>query len=373
MRVLMILDNLSRDSGVSSIVMNLYKNINSNNVKIDFLAFKEGNDSYLKMIKEKGSKVYILPNPLSLKTFVKSIKIIKKFFQEHSKEYDVVHLHSPSLNEFTLKYAKKYGITNRIIHSHSTMTSPIKKKKYIQMFLQRNVTKYANHFFSCSTEASEFLYGKEFCIRNEIYIVKNAVDTKKFMYSEEQAKQLTQEFDIEGKRIAIHVSNFSKIKNVSFLVCVLKRLISLTNDYKFIFVGDGPTKKDVEHLVNEFGLADYCIFTGRRNDVERLLNCGDVLLLPSIKEGLPVAVIEAQANGMKCLVSDTITREADVGDVTYLPLKEEEWIQKLIMINKRSNHERIYACEKFNTTEFNILNEAKRMELKYLSMRGGRA
>ena len=145
------------------------------------------------------------------------------------------------------------------------------------------------------------------------------------------------------------------------------------NDYKFIFVGDGPTKKDVEHLVNEFGLADYCIFTGRRNDVERLLNCGDVLLLPSIKEGLPVAVIEAQANGMKCLVSDTITREADVGDVTYLPLKEEEWIQKLIMINKRSNHERIYACEKFNTTEFNILNEAKRMELKYLSMRGGRA
>ncbi|MCB8539662.1 hypothetical protein KMA55_12420, partial [Enterococcus faecium] len=96
MRVLMILDNLSRDSGVSSIVMNLYKNIDPNSVKIDFLAFKEGNNSYLDMIKERGSRVYILPNPLSAKYFLQSVKVLKKFFKEHHKEYDTVHLHSPS-------------------------------------------------------------------------------------------------------------------------------------------------------------------------------------------------------------------------------------------------------------------------------------
>ena len=370
MRVLMILDNLSRDSGVSSIVMNLYKNIDPNSVKIDFLAFKEGNNSYLDMIKERGSRVYILPNPLSAKYFLQSVKVLKKFFKEHHKEYDTVHLHSPSLNEFTLKYAKKYSIPNRIIHSHSTMTSPIKIKKYINIFLQRNITNYANYFFSCSSEAAQFLYGNEFCKQNKIEIVKNAVDTEKFKYSVQQAKIVRKEFKVEDKRVAIHVSNFSKIKNVSFLVSVLRKLTSSTQDYKFIFVGDGPTKKEVESLVEEFDLKEYCIFTGRRSDVEKLLNCADVLLLPSLKEGLPVTVVEAQANGMMCLVSDTVTRETNAGNVTYLPLTEKKWIEKLKTFKGGSTYERIHACEKFCMSEFNIINEAKKMELKYLSMEG---
>lgn len=371
MKVLMILDNLSRDSGVSSIVMNLYKNINSDDIQIDFMAFSAGNNSYLDMIQEGGSDVYILPSPLSLKSFFKSLKAIKKFFKEYSKDYDVVHLHSPTLNEFTLKYAKKNGIPNRIIHSHSTMTSPYLIKKCIQIFLQRNITKYANNFFSCSSEAAVFLYGNDFCKKNEVYIVKNAVDTEKFRYSEQQNDLFRKHFKVEDKRIAIHVSNFSQIKNVKFLVYVLKDLVSITDNFRFIFVGDGPTKSEIENLVKELCLQEYCIFTGRRNDVDKLLNVADVLLLPSIKEGLPVTVLEAQANGMKCFVSNSVTKEADAGNVVYLPLIEKEWIDQLINLNRVSTEVRIHACDKFNESEFNIINESKKLESKYISMEEG--
>lgn len=368
MRVLMVLDNLSRDSGVSSIVMNLYKNINQKMVKIDFLIFKEGNNSYLNIVKKNGSNIYILPNPLSPKTFFKSVKELNHFFKMHNKEFDVVHLHSPTMNEFTLKYAKKYNIPNRIIHSHSTMTSSNILKKYINLYLQRNVTKYANYFFSCSSEAADFLYGHEFCMNNKITLVKNAVDTEKFKYSYLIAEELKNKYDLINKRVAIHVSNFSVIKNVTFLVYVLRKLVISNQDYVFLFVGDGPTKKEVEKLINKYELGKYCIFTGRRNDVDVLLNCADVLLLPSIKEGLPVTVVEAQANGMQCIVSDTITKEANAGYVSYLPLNEELWVKEIAKINKISAIERARICEIFCRTDFNIVNEGKRIESKYISM-----
>lgn len=368
MRVLMILDNLSRDSGVSSIVMNLYKNITPNKIKIDFLAFKEGNNSYRDMVVERGSKVYILPNPLSVKCLPKAVRVLKDFFKEHHEEYDVVHLHSPSLNEFTLRYAKKYSIPNRVIHSHSTMTSPIKLKKYLNMFLQRNATKYANYYFSCSSEAAKFLYGIEVCKKKEIVLIKNAVDINKFKYSEQQAKYFNKEFNLEDKRVAIHVSNFSKIKNVSFLIEVIRDISLKCPDYRFLFVGDGPTKNNLEEIVKGFGLSKYCFFIGRRDDVANLLNCADVLLLPSLKEGLPVTVIEAQANGMKCIVSDTVTREANAGNVMYLPLKTNMWVESLEKIRPISSKERIHECEIFSTSEFNIINEAERVERIYLSM-----
>lgn len=368
MRVLMVLDNLSRDSGVSSIVMNLYKNINQDKIKIDFLIFKEGNNSYLDYVKKNGSNVYILSNPLSPKTFLKSINELKTFFKRHNKDFDIVHLHSPTMNEFTLKYAKKYNVPNRIIHSHSTMTSSNLLKKYINLYLQRNVTKYANYFFSCSSEAAEFLYGHNFCVSNKITLVKNAVDTEKFKYSHFIAEDLKNKYNLRNKKVAIHVSNFSAIKNVNFLVNVLRKLVVSNQDYVFLFVGDGPTKNDVEILVNKYGLDKYSIFTGRRNDVDDLLNCADVLLLPSIKEGLPVTVVEAQANGMKCIISDTITKEANAGYVSYLPLNEDLWVKEIEKIKKISAIDRLKICESFSNSEFNIVNEGRRIENIYLAM-----
>lgn len=369
LNVLMILDNLSKDSGVSSIVINLFKNIDYQDIKIDFLIFKEGNNSYIEMVKSRGSKVYILPNPLSVRTLFKGLVYLNRFFSEHAEEYDVVHLHSPTLAEFTLKYAKKHNISNRIIHSHSTMTSPNIIKKIINSFLQRNVTRYANYYFACSNEAANFLYGEKFCKTNQVEIVKNAVSTYEFKYDPKVAQEIKNKYNIGKSRLAIHVSNFSKIKNVSFIVPVIQKIINSDTDMKFMFIGDGPTKNEVEKEIRNLELEEYCIFVGRSNEVSQLLNSGDVLFLPSLKEGLPVTLIEAQANGLDCIVTDTVTREANVGFVTYLPLDIEKWTNELLRIKAIDKMTRLKRCELVSQSEFNISNEARRVEKIYHSMR----
>jgi hypothetical protein len=104
MKALMVLDNLSVDSGVSSIVLNLCNHINL--VNFDFLIFKNTGNNYIRLVEEKGSKVFVLPNPLSIKNFFEAKRSLQQFFETNGKEYDVVHLHSPSLNEFILKKIK---------------------------------------------------------------------------------------------------------------------------------------------------------------------------------------------------------------------------------------------------------------------------
>lgn len=369
MKILMILDNLSCDSGVSSIVMNLYNKIDRNRIKIDFLIFREGNNSYVDMVKKMGSNVFYLKNPLRFKQNILAILELKKFFKNHSKDYDVVHLHSPTLNEFTLKYAKKYGIRNRIIHSHSTMTSRNKIKKILNSILLANIHKYANNYWACSTEAAIFLYGEKFCKTHDIELIKNAVEPDKYRYNCEKRKELRKEYNVQEKTVIAHISNFSSIKNVTFLIPIIENATKIRDDLIFAFIGDGTTKRVLEEKIKEKNLEKYCMFLGRKKDVANLLNLIDILVLPSIKEGLPVITIEAQANGALCLISDSVTREADVGNTKFIPLIQEEWLNEIIKSDPISDEKRLKLSQHINDTDFNIEKEANRVEQIYLSMK----
>ena len=373
-KVLMVMDNLYKDSGVVAIIMSLFSHIDKDKVAIDFLVFQDNNSDRVKnnscvgMVEQEGSKVYVLKNPLAVKTLFPACIEIRDFFRNHANEYDIVHLNSPTMSEFTLRYAKKYNIKHRIIHSHSTMTSPNAIKKTINVFLQRNVTKYANHFWACSTEAAVFLYGTEFCQSNEIELIKNAVEPEQFRVDYSVRKRMRSELGWSNKNIAIHISNFSPIKNINFLVPVIKKITEIDDAFRFLFVGDGPTREGVERELYKNGLGDFVNFTGRSREVHKYLNAADVLLLPSIKEGLPVTVVEAQAAGLKCLVSDSVTKEVDVGNTVFLPLESSKWVDYLRTFKPEGENKRIENCKKFEDSSFNICNEAKRVEQLYLEM-----
>lgn len=370
-RVLMIMDNLSIDTGVASIVINIYKKIYKKQIKIDFLVCKKTNVSYEKLVLNNGSNIFYCGNPLSLKTFFSSIKNIKMFFKNNSSEYDIVHLHSPTLALFTLKYAKKYGIKNRIVHSHSTMMSLNRIKTLISNYLISKIPKYANYFWSCSTEAANFLYGENFCKNNHIELIKNAVDEKKFGYNEEIVRKYKKQYKIDDNKIVIsHISNFSPIKNHSFIVEVIRELINENKNFYFFFIGDGPTKVKVEKQLKKFGIYENCIFTGRIKNVEDYLMISDVVILPSIREGLPVSIVEAQAAGLPCIVSESITKEVDTGSVLFLPLQVEKWVKSLKETKKLTLEERFTNKRKFNNSSFNLDKESKKIEKIYLRMAG---
>lgn len=363
MKVLLILDNLSLSSGVSSIVMDLYRNITG--IEFDFLLFRNEASQYTEEIKNSRGRIYILEKILSPKTFFKANAQAKTFFKEHAGEYDAVHLHSPTLNEFTLKYAKKYGIKKRIIHSHSSMTSTSFIKSKVNALLLRNVKKYATDFWTCSNAATQFLYGDAFARTNKVELIRNAVEPKKYLFNGKIREQVREKFDIQDKTVFVHISNFSPIKNHIFLVSVIAEVTRKDPSAVFLFVGDGPAKGEFEAALKTNGLIKSCLFVGNSDNVTQYLSASDALLLPSLKEGLPLTVIEAQANGVPCFVSSTVTHECNVGGVTYIDLDQTAWIKAICEFTPLKETERKENSKKFALTDFNIKNEALRVEKLY--------
>ena len=184
------------------------------------------------------------------------------------------------------------------------------------------------------------------------------------MFDAESKRNLINEWGWNGNTVVVHVSNFSPIKNVAFLIPVIEKVIERRKNIRFLFIGDGTTKNDIETNINSKNLQAYCKFLRAISE----FNAADVLVLPSIKEGLPVSVVEAQANGIQCLVSDTVTREVNTGNVQFLCLEEKEWINKICECKAISGSERTKKCMDFEKSCFNIKNEVKRLEKIYLHL-----
>lgn len=364
-RVLQIVDNIAQDRGVAAVVMNLYRNIDHNKVQFDFLVCSKTLNSYEDEIIKSGGHVYYTGNPLSVSEFFVAQKNIKAFFKKHQGEYNIVHLHSPTIALFTLFYALKYGVSNRIVHSHSSMTSTNRIKSVINLFLMSAARRLGNHYWACSTEAAKFLFGKKICEKCKITLIMNAVDPRKFRYNNSVREQYRDLYGLNNNKVIIHVSNFSRVKNVKFLLPIIKRITGKYDDFFFIFLGDGPEKK---HIEDQLKNNNKVLFAGRVNNVSDYLQMADLLLLPSLKEGLPVSVVEAQACGLRCLVTETITKEADVGGVKYLPLIEDTWEQSIINYCNHAKDDRQGLAQAYLNSCFNLEKEGCRVQNLYLQM-----
>lgn len=371
MRVLCILDNLSIASGVSSIVLNLYRNMDLERVQMDFLICNKQKESFESEIKQRGGNVFYTGNFLSPRQIMSAISKSKKFFAEHGGEYDIVHLHSPTIAMFTLKYAERYGVPIRIVHSHSTMMSMSKLKNIINKYLMGQIKKYANYFFACSTEAAQFLYGKDFCTKHQIELIHNAVNCSKFLYDREIAELMRERLEIVDDTVFVHVSNYSPIKNHIFLLDVIEQFKVAEKRVKFMFVGNGPTRQSFEEEITNRGLKELCVFIDKTPEVAQYLMAADATILPSLKEGLPVTLVEGQATGLPFFTSDTVTREVLIGQGEFIPLNTEEWYDRLSQFVPLSEQERKEKSETFQKSVFNIVIEADRVTAIYENLTKG--
>lgn len=370
-QVLHIIDNINIDSGVSSVVMNLYRHIDRELIQFDFLVCRRGIErgvTYDEEIHSLGGDVFYFGSPLSIRGLVKSTYNVKKYFKHNANNYNIVHLHSPTIAEFTLKYAKHYGINTIIVHSHSSMTSQNRLKAFVNTFLISRIKKYANYRWACSNEAAEFLYGKNFCSSNEIVLLKNAIDPDIFQFDANQRKILRTKLNLNNKRVFVHISNFSSIKNIMFLIPVIRKTTAHDSNIRYLFVGNGPTKNIFQQGLKQNKLNKYCLFTGVTEEVHKYLSASDAMVLPSIKEGLPVTTIEAQANGLKCFISNTITHECDVGNVDFIELSADKWIEKINSFVPSTNEVREQHSQEFRNSLFNIAKEANHLKELYLAL-----
>ena len=366
-KVLQIVDNISKDSGVSSVLMNYYRELDKKLFQFDFLVSRKdtSDKTYYQEIKSLGGKIYTTHSPLSPKEVLKGTEEIRDVLRVHAKEYDVFHIHTPSMSSFVVGEIKKQTLAPIVIHSHSSMSSTNRIKAFLNSILTRKCAEYASAYVACSEEAAIFLFGEKKIKEKGIFYLNNAIYPEIYLFDEFKREEIRNNLQIENSRTLIHVSNFSLIKNVQFLFDIAVMLTKKDNrKYTLLLVGDGPEREKLERKFKEELPEFKVIFVGKTNRVADYLNAADIFLLPSLKEGLPVSVVEAEACGLKCILNDTITKSVDLGLVSYLTLNSEIWTEKIKSINW-SIKDRKSASKGFANTLFNIKKSVAQLQHFY--------
>lgn len=340
--------------GLENFLMNVYRKIDRNKIQFDFLVTREEKGIFDNEIKSLGGKIYNIPK-MELVGYNKYSKTLYEFFKSHTG-YKVVHCHRDALCGVYLKQAKKANIEIRIAHSHSTSiieNENLKGKLKIvtKNILKKSINKYSTDFFACSYEAGKWLYGSEVAGKM-LVVIRNGIDLEKYKYDESISSQIRKDLGIDKDTFLIgHVGSFGLPKNHKFLVEIIKELDKKIGNFKICLVGDGYLKNEIESLVKEYKLEDKFLFLGIRNDVNKLMMAFDLFLFPSLFEGLGIVLIEAQATGLKCLVSDKVSKEADMNCdlVEFLPIDNTNvWCESIIDKTNNSNRSMYYECVKEN-------------------------
>ncbi|WP_370788688.1 glycosyltransferase family 1 protein [Bacteroides nordii] len=306
-RVLHILGAMNR-GGIETFIMNVYKTIDRDNIQFDFLVNSKNND-YAEEIEELGGKVYYIP-PRNA-GFIAFRKNIDIFFEKNKGVYCAVHNHVASLSSiYVLASAKKNGIKVRIVHSHSSNIKGSKLHYISHFFNKARIKVLATDYFACSDVARHWLFDYTGCFSRS-KIINNGIITSDFRYDDEKRKKIREELKLKETDIAIcHIGSFIPVKNQSFLIDVFSYLLKKSDKYKLFLVGDGILKKQIEEKVYDANIGDSVYFLGLRKDVNFLMQGFDCLVFPSLFEGLPVTLVEAQAADLRVVCSDNISKMA---------------------------------------------------------------
>lgn len=358
-RVLYINGGIMDLGGISSYMMNYFRHIDRNLVEIDFVVHGYEKGVHDNELCAAGATIYHIP--VKSQDYKGNCKALMEIFTEGN--YQIVHSHLDAGSYHILKIAKKCGVKIRVAHSHNTdfLTNSC-LGRIINKWFKKQLPTVANYKFACSSLAKEWLFGTT----SDCEIVKNAIDLRKYQFSEQDRKSFRKELGIEEDDIVLgHIGRFDYQKNHLFLLKVFSELVKKSAKYKLLLIGDGFLRKQIEEMISMYQLESRVILAGYVKDAEKYYNAFDMFLLPSLFEGLGIVAIEAQANGLPCVLADTVPEEAKVGaNVFKSPLIESEWVQAIQQCPIRRSDN----IEALITAGYDIGIEAKKLEKRYQTM-----
>lgn len=326
-RVLQMIGSLNV-GGSQTMIMNIYRNIDRTKMQFDFVLDHPSETYFAEDVKALGAKIYTMPifngtNAAEVK------REWNNFFYLHP-EYKVLHSHVRSYASLYLPIAKKHGVKT-IIHSHNTSNGS-GAMAMAKNAMQYPLKKQADILMACSTEAGRWLYGDKAMKSDKYMFVPNAVDKERFGFSKEKRAAGRKALGFGDEFVIGHVGRFSEAKNHEFLIEIFARVMEKEPNAKLVLIGEGALQRATAQKAVALGVADNVIMTGNRNDVPELLSAMDVFAFPSKWEGLPVTLIEAQAAGLPCLISDTISPDVDISPlVKRLPiLSADVWAEEIL-------------------------------------------
>ncbi|MEH7335242.1 glycosyltransferase family 1 protein [Neobacillus drentensis] len=363
-RVLHVVVNMNR-GGAETLIMNLYRNIDRSKVQFDFLTCKEG--VFDKEILELGGKIHRIPYISDVGHFGYT-RALNEFFNMHY-EYKIVHSHLDKMSGLVLRAAKKAGIPVRIAHSHNTSSEGGRAARIYKNYASSFIKSSANSLLACSNAAATWLFDNR---SNQAKILNNGIEFNKFSYKPSIRKEIREHLKVDDNTVVLgHVGRFFEQKNHEFIIEVFKEFNHKEPNSILVLVGDGELKKKIEKKVHDYGLDNKVRFLGIRSDVEKVVQAFDLFIFPSFHEGLPVTLVEVQASGLPCLISENITKDVDLGLglIDYLPINDvSTWVNKIT--NFSFNNNRKISKRIFIEKGYDIEKTASFIQEYYLKVSG---
>lgn len=356
--------------GIETLLMNLYRNTDRDRYEYHFAVQTEEDAFYDDEIRALGGTIVRQPHPQ------KGLRRFRAAFENNVRQYgpyDAVHSHIFGFSGYVLKLAENLGIPVRISHSHNTHDSRRTSlaRKIYRAYMRRLILRHSTAMLGCSRAACQSLFGTDCWRDGRVRVFPNAIQLSPYESLPAKREELRRRLGAEDPTAPLfgHIGRFSEQKNHAFLIEAFAAFAAKRPDARLVLVGDGPLRASIERTVQERGLAKQVSFLGLRKDVPEILGALDGFVLPSLYEGLGIVLIEAQAAGVPCLVSDRVPEEADLklGMVDKLPLEApaERWAEGMSKLAAAASPDWAAVRDALIRHEYDITGSVRRLERVY--------
>ena len=348
-KILMVLNNPGR-GGSQTYAMNVLRSIDRAKFQIDFVFSVDKDNSYKEEILSLGSKIHFIPE---FKIFNYCTYSSKWYNLLRENKYDIVHGHVSSSAVIYLKIAKKCGCKT-IVHSHSAGYRGNACLRAIKYIFTKGAKWYADYWFACSDKAARRLFGINYSEDSRYHLIPNAIDVKRFRFDEEIRTRIRSLHNITNDTLVCgHVGSFSTPKNHKYLLGIFKKVLLVNPNSLLMLVGDGYLRNSIVAQAKELNIFDKILFIGNVGNANEYMMAMDVMIFPSLFEGFPVTVLEAQATGLYSLISDSITTEVDLTNtIKRLSINDDcdIWVKNIqeTPLNERDKYNRIISESKYS-------------------------
>ena len=362
------------DGGTEAFVANVIEGLDKTKYDMTIILASNEEHGFLedRMIKA-GAKIYKTVYVSGIKNRIIHLKMVYKILKENGP-FDIVHSNIDLFNGLELAIAKKANVPIRISHSHNscspnanTILRKIVFKPY-KFIMNKLIWKYSTVHLGCSEKAMDYLYGAKWKRYKNSKVIFNGINLYKFRNAKINKIEYSKKIGIDDKKInLLTIGRLVNQKNPMFILDIIYELSKIREDFIFNWVGDGTMKEEIYKKVKELNIEKYIKFFGARKDIAEITNCCDLFILPSLFEGLPIVIIEAQSAGLDCFISNTISKQVSCGKCKSLPIDKgaKIWVDE---INKYLCNKNKFTLNKELLNKFDIKNTKKQLEEFYSIM-----